>query len=207
MVAIGLIGAALIIFISLSLYGKVYFYDGYDFTGWLWTICFILVGVGLAAFGITTPLLQRIISTAKGRFILVGICYILFFVIFALFGKGLTYFLSTLLVTGGVAIYLAYSRIKNHEPNSYISEAEKLKIKAENKMFWSNVLAICLAIGIVLTLLCGIPSGGTSSGSGTCGVCGGSGTVTHKVLGEGSGVQKGFDTYYRCGSCHGTGIK
>ena len=213
MLAIGLIGAALITIISLSLYGKVYFYDGYDFTGWLWTICFILIGVGLVAFGITTPLLQKIISTANGRFILVGISYVIFFVIFALFGKGLWYFLITLLIMGGTAIYFAYLYIKDYKPNINLSEAEKFKIKAENKMFWSNVLAICLAIAIVITLLCSIPRGGNSSGSGsssgskTCGICGGEGVVTQKFLGEGSGVQIGFDTYYRCGSCHGRGTK
>ena len=41
--------------------------------------------------------------------------------------------------------------------------------------------------------------------SDVCGICGGSGTVTSKFLGEGSGIQKGFDTYYRCAGCHGTG--
>ena len=51
----------------------------------------------------------------------------------------------------------------------------------------------------------GSTSSGSSNGSGTCGICGGSGTVTSKILGDGTGIQSGFDTYYRCKGCHGTG--
>ena len=47
--------------------------------------------------------------------------------------------------------------------------------------------------------------GDNDDDSDVCGICGGSGTVTYKFLGEGSGIQKGFDTYYRCKGCHGTG--
>ena len=50
-------------------------------------------------------------------------------------------------------------------------------------------------------------SGGSSSSSDVCGICGGDGVVTFKSLGEGTGVQEGFDTYYRCKGCHGTGKK
>ncbi len=39
----------------------------------------------------------------------------------------------------------------------------------------------------------------------TCSVCGGSGIVDSRILGSGSGIQYGFDTYYRCAGCHGTG--
>ena len=46
MLAIGVIGAATISIISLSLYGKIYLYNGYAYTGWLWTLCFILITIG-----------------------------------------------------------------------------------------------------------------------------------------------------------------
>ena len=68
-------------------------------------------------------------------------------------------------------------------------------------------LLIATVVGLFLALIVSTSSsgGGNSKGSGTCGICGGSGTVTSKILGEGAGIQKGFDTYYRCKGCHGTG--
>jgi len=67
------------------------------------------------------------------------------------------------------------------------------------KRFISILLIICTIT------ICLSSCGGDSNGTGTCGICGGDGTVTQKFLGEGSGVQKGYDTYYRCKGCHGTG--
>lgn len=42
----GIIGMILISVISLLAYGKIYMYNGYAFTGVLWTICFVSVGIG-----------------------------------------------------------------------------------------------------------------------------------------------------------------
>lgn len=78
------------------------------------------------------------------------------------------------------------------------------------------ILIVCL-IGIIVSIAvisfaCNYLSeeGGNSSNSNSsdvCGICGGSGVVTFKSLGEGTGIQKGFDTYYRCKGCHGSGIR
>jgi len=42
----GIIGMILISVISLLAYGKIYMYNGYAFTGVLWTICFVALGIG-----------------------------------------------------------------------------------------------------------------------------------------------------------------
>lgn len=83
-----------------------------------------------------------------------------------------------------------------------------------------KVMKVLIIVGLVIALIvlfkaCGAlfdelgfgDSGGSSGGSGTCGICGGDGVVTQKSLGDGSGVQSGFDTYYRCKGCNGTGRK
>ena len=64
---------------------------------------------------------------------------------------------------------------------------------------------ICILLLVCTFMLCLVSCDGGDD-TGTCGICGGSGTVTSKILGDGSGIQKGFDTYYRCKGCHGTGI-
>ena len=73
-----------------------------------------------------------------------------------------------------------------------------------------KIIVVVLIVVVIMLLLksCGLLGDlfGSSDGSGgTCGICGGDGFVTFKSLGEGSGVQHGFDTYYRCKGCHGTG--
>ena len=67
-------------------------------------------------------------------------------------------------------------------------------------------LLACLLLFCTISL-CFTSCGNSDSDSDTCGICGGSGTVTSKILGEGTGIQKGFDTYYRCKGCHGSGRK
>lgn len=66
---------------------------------------------------------------------------------------------------------------------------------------------ICILLLVCILTLCLAACGDNDSDSDTCGICGGTGTVTSKFLGSGSGIQKGFDTYYRCKGCHGTGRK
>ena len=213
LLSIGLNGCALIALISWLLYGKVYFYDGYDYTGWLWTLCFVLIAAGFVSICIGSESkviakqqnkFSHFVSVSKGRFVLIGIAYSVLFIIFALCGSLAYWIIMTVLFAIGVFCYIYADYYKNSTFNPKTSSLEE---KEKKKMHYSIVIAICLIVCLIMTLLCGLPGGGTSSGSGTCGVCGGSGTVTHKVLGEGSGVQKGFDTYYRCGSCHGTGTK
>lgn len=78
----------------------------------------------------------------------------------------------------------------------------------ENCTTKTKAIALICTISLVIGL-CAVakilPSGNNSNETEACGICGGSGTVTSKILGEGSGIQKGFDTYYRCKGCHGTG--
>ena len=78
--------------------------------------------------------------------------------------------------------------------------------KRQKKRNIGRSLFIAFVFGLLITMLAGgSTSSGSSNGSGTCGICGGSGTVTSKILGDGTGIQSGFDTYYRCKGCHGTG--
>ena len=63
---------------------------------------------------------------------------------------------------------------------------------------------ICILLLVCALTTCLVSCGGNKKGD-VCGICGGDGVVTSKFLGEGSGVQRGFDTYYRCRGCHGTG--
>ena len=66
-------------------------------------------------------------------------------------------------------------------------------------------LLIAFLFVLIIVLICSLASSAPNKDGDTCGICGGSGTVTTKFLGEGSGIQYGFDTYYRCKGCHGTG--
>ena len=63
------------------------------------------------------------------------------------------------------------------------------------------VVAVCMFAKFIISL------DENSNKTEPCGICGGDGVVTQKLLGDGSGVQNGFDTYYRCKGCHGTGTK
>lgn len=69
------------------------------------------------------------------------------------------------------------------------------------------LLIFIASISAILYACDCLSENGSSSSSDVCGICGGDGYVTFKSLGEGTGVQHGFDTYYRCKGCHGTGKK
>ena len=199
MLAIGAIGAFLIVIISLLLYGKIYFYNGYDFTGWLWTICFILFGGGLIALGLTTPLLQKVILTSKGRFIIIGLCYVIFFVIFALLGHWLYYFITTLLFIAGGVIYIVFHYHNAEKENIGLSKAEILEKRAKNKIFYSNVMAIILAFALLISFMSAfLPKNNTDSdgiaGWTQCYKCNKTGKVRNDL---------GF--YVTCPHCDGVG--
>ena len=53
----GIIGMILISVVSLVLYGQIYMYDGYAFTGTLWTICFVALGIGVFVLAFNFSLL------------------------------------------------------------------------------------------------------------------------------------------------------
>lgn len=72
--AFGVIGAILICVVSILLYGKIYFFDGYAFTGILWLICFIAIILGLLAVIICVPPSEKVanvIMYAIGAIILI----------------------------------------------------------------------------------------------------------------------------------------
>ena len=88
----------------------------------------------------------------------------------------------------------------------------KDKYPSVAKNTWKIIVVVLIVFVIILLLKsCGLlgdlfgSCGGSGGSGGTCDICGGDGVVTFKSLGEGSGVQHGFDTYYRCKGCHGTG--
>lgn len=149
---------------------------------------------------------KEYVSTSTGRFVLIGIIYVIFFIIFALTGKTLYYILLTAIFAVGLTIYIAQHHVSNSKKSTEGTKSEILQKQEKQKLFYSKVIAVCLGIVIVMTLLCAIPTK-SSNGTGTCDVCGGDGVVTSKILGQGSGIQSGFDTYYRCGACHGSGRK
>ena len=145
---------------------------------------------------------KNFISSSKGRFVLIGIAYIISFIIFAVCSL-LFYWITLNIISAiGLIIFIYNDYYKSSTFNPKTSSIED---KENKKKLYSIIIAICLIFCIIVTLLCGIPSGSNSSGSKTCGICGGSGTVTTKMLGEGTGIQNGFDTYYRCKGCHGSG--
>ena len=74
----------------------------------------------------------------------------------------------------------------------------------------TKVIAVIITLAIVV-LLCVVTKVfqatiADSGSGGVCGICGGDGVVKSKIIGDGTGVQVGFDTYYRCKGCHGKGI-
>ena len=136
----------------------------------------------------------------KMMFIIVGIL----FVIFVLSGLLVYWIILTILFAIGLFCYIYSDYHKNSTFNPKTSSQEEKETK---KKHYGIIIAICLILCLIMTLLCSIAGGSKSNGTGTCGVCGGSGVVTSKIIGEGSGVQRGFDTYYRCAGCHGSGTK
>lgn len=78
------------------------------------------------------------------------------------------------------------------------------KLDNRGKIILTLILVVVLIVEFAL-LSSTCSDTGSSKDSDVCDVCGGDGYVTYKFLGEGTGVQKGFDTYYRCRGCHGTG--
>ena len=78
---------------------------------------------------------------------------------------------------------------------------------------FTKILFIAIVIVIIFTLILSLIVGDTfkdnhnGNDSDACDICGGSGVLTFKLLGEGTGIQVGFDTYYRCKGCHGSGRK
>ncbi len=66
-----------------------------------------------------------------------------------------------------------------------------------------KTIAIFLLVAICLTSVFAFTScDDNDSSSGACRTCGGSGRVSHKILGEGKQNSSGYQT---CRSCHGTG--
>lgn len=119
--------------------------------------------------------------------IIAGVFVLLFGIIFS---NELVTYITTMIICLGGGVFVAWM------------------IKDGKSSRLGRSLLIAAVIGLLLFLLVSaISSGGSSSGSETCDICGGDGFVTQKILGEGSGVQQGFDTYYRCKGCHGAGIK
>lgn len=73
----------------------------------------------------------------------------------------------------------------------------------KNKEYF--IIGIVVALALLFSFWATSSDNSHSDSSDVCGICGGSGVVTNKVLGNGTGIQKGFDTYYRCRGCNGTG--
>ena len=193
MVALGMIVSVLIIVISLSLYGKIYFYNGYAFTGFLWTMCFLLLGGGFITLALTLP-------SSRDRFVIIGVCYIVFLVIFLLLGK-LNVFLITLIFMGGGVVYILIHHHDSEKKNVQLTKSETLKKRAKNKMLYSNVMAIILAVSILLSFAVAFSQKSDHSdpdgidGWTTCYKCSGSGKVRNDL---------GY--YVRCPRCNGVGM-
>ena len=145
---------------------------------------------------------KNFISSSKGRFVLIGIAYIILFIIFAVRSLLFCWITLTIISAIGIIMFICDDYYKSSTFNKKTSSIEDKEKKKKN---YSIIIAICLIFCIIVTLLCGTTSDSNSSSSKTCGICGGSGTVTTKMLGEGTGIKNGFDTYYRCKGCHGSG--
>jgi len=191
MLAVGVIGAALISIISLLLYRKIYFFDGYAYTGVLWVISFVLICAGIIA-------LSQILKP-KVAFIITGIGYIISFVFFALVDQLLMFLISTTLLIIGVIIIAVVRYIDDTRSSGQKNKAQILEKKRKNKVLYSKLIAVCLAIAIVITPLSTVMRNENSDPDGIdgwtqCYKCNKTGKVRNDV---------GF--YVTCPRCDGVG--
>lgn len=134
-------------------------------------------------------------SKSTVRFIIIAICYIVFFVIFALLGKVLDYFITTILFIAGVAIYILLHYANDDKQNSNLSKTEILEKKAKNRLFYSNVIAICLAIALIISAMVAfIPRNTEEYDPYKCYWCEGSGMYVDE-----------YGRLHYCSHCHGSG--
>ena len=106
---------------------------------------------------------KEFLYTSKVRFVIIGVCYIIFFLIFALLGYGLNYFITTALFAAGVAFYILFHYQNSEKECSNLSKAEIVEKKAKNNAFYSKVITICLIVAIGFTGLTTISNSGSSS--------------------------------------------
>ena len=139
----------------------------------------------------------KALGTSIGRFVLIGVIYVLFGVIFALCGAMPYYVILTVLFGIGLTVFIA-ADYKEKFQNLNRGNIEKLvKEMEQRKLFYSKIIAICLAIMVLFTLFVHMMPGGTSDNDndGKCYRCHGAGMVNNGFL--------DFDT---CPACRGTGI-
>ena len=78
----GIIGMILISVISLLAYGKIYMYNGYAFTGVLWTICFVALGIGAFILVLSLAIVLHEKKSKLATPILIGLIIISLIVLF-----------------------------------------------------------------------------------------------------------------------------
>lgn len=110
---------------------------------------------------------SNFIRRSNGRFIILGISYAVILAFFTIFRSFLPFFITSIIFGIGLLIFIVAHYIQS-SPSSDNCTAEEILEKRERiKLFYSKVIAICLAIAVVLTLLITLfPS---NNNSGDCG--------------------------------------
>ena len=145
----GIVGALLIVIVSLSLYGKIYFFNGYAFTKLLWIVCFILFFLGLCFVAYALPKLSSN-SVTHTPFMILSIALFLIAMIISIATGNTLIFVISEIICIGVGLFVAWTNEWMHT---------------------SKIIFIAIIIGVVLALMVSALGGGKSE----CKYCGGRG--------------------------------
>ncbi|MBE6566778.1 MAG: hypothetical protein E7659_06715 [Ruminococcaceae bacterium] len=140
--------------------------------------------------------IKEFLSTSTNRFVLVGIVYAIFFIIFALTGNALYYVIMTVLFAAGLTIYIVHHYVTNLKTLTEGTKSEILEKREKQKLFYGKVIAVCLGIVIVITLLCAIPTNNNNDDYDPyeCFWCNGTGMA-----------EDAYGKLHYCSHCHGSG--
>lgn len=124
------------------------------------------------------------------RFIALAIAYAAFCAIFTWIDQMEVFLIITVILIIGAGIYIVFDSIRHRMTNALLTGKEKREENDHRKKIYANILAICLAVAIVLTLLAMVIPDAPSRIGEICGACGGSGKFQGK----------------ECPACHGFGV-
>jgi hypothetical protein len=186
----GIIGILLICTVSLALYGRVYMYDGYEYTGVLWTICFISIGLGILTLSVGSVLnlpqekkshISKLWNDPKALYLISAALFVVSLVLCVAINAG--FMLVNL-------IFVAFVIIVAVGFNSW---------KFFSIEDFSKVLLIAMVIGLIMTIMTIIVEGpdvtiGWQEEWHKCYNCNGTGKVTND-----------YGYRVKCSRCNGVG--
>lgn len=168
---VGLLIALLIFGISGTVYGKVYFFDGYAYTGMLWILSAILLVVGLSMLFVSA---QKLNKRADKTAHLLNRLWNNKIVVIIL--SVLVLFVSILISSGDMLLCVIISEV------IFVGGAILGFHSAENRITLFRAIFIALLIGLVfgfiLGLICGVE---LYPDNGSCSACGGDGIFGSRI--------------------------